>query len=139
MFGADVVDQPGRPLPGRPCLLHLCGLVLVVAVLVPAAPAPALALGSTLVSRVLVVGMLLDLAAYLIGQQATDLTSARYLLPFLGFGAVLAGGAGGCPGCWRASRASPPLLCRAGARPRRDLAVGAVTAQPAPAASGSNR
>jgi hypothetical protein len=77
--------------------------------------------------------MLLDAGAYLAGQQATDLTSARYLVPLLGFGAVLAGREG-----------VPRLLAR---RPRLGFgllalvaayagvfAAGVATVQPAPAA-----
>ena len=89
VFGADLVDQPAGIAWGS-ALLHLCGLVLVVAVLLPLLR-PRCWLRLDPVSRVLIVGMLLDVAAYLIGQQATNLTSARYLIPFLGFGAVLAG------------------------------------------------
>ena len=131
VFGADVIDQPAG-LNWAAALVHLCGMVLVVALLVWLLR-PRRWLGLDLVSRVLTVGMLLDAAAYLAGQQATDLTSARYLVPLLGFGAVLAGREG-----------VPRLLA---GRPRLQLgllalvaayagvfAAGAATAQPAPAA-----
>jgi hypothetical protein len=89
LFGADLFSRPAG-LAWVSVLLHLCGLALVVAVLAFLLQ-PRRWMGLDLVSRVLALGMLADLAAYLVGQQATDLTSARYLLPFLGFGAVLAG------------------------------------------------
>jgi hypothetical protein len=76
--------------------------------------------------------MLADAAAYIVGQQATDLTSARYLLPLLGFGAVLAGREGVPhlmavrPRLWLGGLAL-------GAAYAGVFAAGAVTAQPAPA------
>jgi hypothetical protein len=88
LFGADFLSRPAG-LAWLTVLLHLCGLALVVAVLAFLLR-PRRWLGLDLVSRILALGMLVD-AAYVVGQQATDLTSARYLLPFLGFGAVLAG------------------------------------------------
>jgi hypothetical protein len=131
IFGADVIDQPAG-LGWVAALLHLCGLALVLGVLVWLLR-PRRWLGLDPVSRVLTVGILLDAVAYLAGQQATDLTSARYLVPLLGFGAVLAGREG-----------VPRLIAR---RPRLRLglvaliaayagvfAAGAVTALPAPAA-----
>ncbi len=129
VFGADVIDQPAG-LGWAAALLHLCGLAMVLAVLVWLLR-PRRWLGLDLVSRVLTVGLLLDAAAYLAGQQATDLTSARYLVSLLGFGAVLAG------------REGVPRLIARGPRLRVGLlalvaayagvfAAGAVTAQPAP-------
>jgi hypothetical protein len=128
-FGADLVDQPAGPAWGS-LLLHLCGLVLVVASLLFLLR-PRRWLRLDLVSRILALGMLIDAAAYLIGQQASDLTSARYLLPFLGCGAVLAG-----------REAVPRLMARwprlwlglvaLGAAYAAVFAAGAVTAQPAP-------
>jgi hypothetical protein len=129
VFGADVVDQP-LGISWASALLHLSGLVLVVGVLIWLLR-PRRWLRLDLVSRVLILGMLLDGAAYLVGQQATDLTSARYLLPLLGFGAVLAG------------REGVPRLMARSPRPRLGLvavgvaylavtAAGALTAQPAP-------
>ena len=47
-----------------------------------------------LVSKVLVVGMAVDVAAYLFSNQAIDLRTSRYLVPLLVFGAVLAGRCG---------------------------------------------
>jgi len=88
VFGADIVDQPAGAA-WISLLLHLVGLALVVAVLVSLLR-PQRWLRLDAVSRVLALGMLVDAAAYLLVQQ-TDLTSARYLLPFLGFGSVLAG------------------------------------------------
>jgi hypothetical protein len=89
LFGADFLSPPAG-LAWVSVLLHLCGLALVVTV-IAFLLRPRRWLGLDLVSRVLALGMLADAAAYIVGQQATDLTSARYLLPFLGFGAVLAG------------------------------------------------
>jgi hypothetical protein len=130
VFGADLLDQPAGPAWGS-LLLHLCGLLLVVAsLLFLLRPRRWLRLDA--VSRVLALGMLIDAAAYLVGQQATDLTSARFLVPFLGFGAVLAG-----------REAVPRLMARwprlwlglvaLGAAYAGVFAAGAVMAQPAPA------
>jgi hypothetical protein len=47
------------------------------------------------VTQVLLVGMAVDVAAYLFSNQAIDLMTSRYLIPFLAFGAVLAGRVGG--------------------------------------------
>jgi hypothetical protein len=46
------------------------------------------------VTQVLLVGMGVDVAAYLFSNQAIDLMTSRYLIPFLAFGAVLAGRVG---------------------------------------------
>ena len=77
--------------------------------------------------------MLVDAAAYIVGQQATDLTSARYLLPLLGFGAVLAGR----EGVPRLLALRPRLWLgrlALGAAYAGVFAAGAVTAQPRRAA-----
>ncbi len=127
VFGADVLDQPAGLAWGS-LLLHLGGLLLVVAsLLFLLRPRRWLRLDA--VARVLALGMLIDAAAYLVGQQATDVTSARYLVPFLGFGAVLAG-----------REAVPRLMARwprlwlglvaLGAAYAAVFAAGAITAQP---------
>ena len=128
VFGADILGQP-NPLAAGSAVLHLCGLALVLAVLVWVLR-PRHWLRLDLVSRVLTLGMLLDAAAYIVGQQATDLTSARYLVPLLGFGAVLAGR----EGVPRMLAARPRLalgLLALGAAYAGVLAAGAITAQPA--------
>jgi hypothetical protein len=129
LFGADFLSRPAG-LAWLSVLLHLCGLALVVAVLaVLLRPRRWLALD--LVSRILALGMLADATAYIVGQQATDLTSARYLLPFLGYGAVLAGREGVPwlmavrPRLWLGGLAL-------GAAYAGVFAAAAVTAQPAP-------
>jgi hypothetical protein len=130
LFGADFLSRPAG-LAWLSVLLHLCGLALVVAVLAFLLR-PRRWLALDLVSRVLALGMLADAAAYLVGQQATDLTSARYLLPFLGFGAVLAGR----EGVPRLIALRPRLWLGAvalGAAYAGVFAGGAVMAQPAPA------
>jgi hypothetical protein len=130
VFGADLVDQQPGPAWGLP-LLHLCGLLLVVTA-VGFLLRPRRWLQLDLVSRILALGMLVDAAAYLVGQQATDLTSSRYLLPFLGCGAVLAGREavprlmGRWPRLWVG-------LTALGAAYAAVFAAGAITAQPAPA------
>jgi hypothetical protein len=130
LFGADFLSRPAG-LAWLSVLLHLCGLALVVAVLaVLLRPRRWLALD--LVSRILALGMLADVAAYIVGQQATNLTSARYLLPFLGFGAVLAGR----EGVPRLMAVRPRLWLEGlglGAAYAAVFATAAVTAQPAPA------
>ena len=130
LFGADFLSRPVG-LAWVSVLLHLCGLALVVTVLTFLLR-PRRWLGLDLVSRFLAIGMLADAAAYLVGQQATDLTSARYLLPFLGFGAVLAGR----EGAPRLMALRPRLWLGAvalGAAYAGVFAAGAVMAQPAPA------
>ena len=131
VFGADVIDQPAG-LGWAAALLHLCGLALVLALLVWLLR-PRRWLRLDRVSRVLTVGMLLDAAAYLAGQQATDLTSARYLVPLLGFGAVLAGREGVPRLVARRPRLRVGLLTLVAAY-AGVFAAGAATAQPAPAA-----
>lgn len=130
VFGADLVDQPAGPAWGS-LLLHLCGLLLVAGTLLYLLR-PGRWLRLDLVSRILALGMLLDAGAYLVGQQATDITSSRYLVPFLGFGAVLAG-----------REAVPRLMARwprlwlglvaLGTAYAAVFSAGAITAQPAPA------
>jgi hypothetical protein len=130
LFGADFLSRPAG-LAWVSVLLHLCGLALVVTILAFLLR-PRRWLGLDLVSRVLALGMLADAAAYIVGQQATDLTSARFLLPFLGFGAVLAGR----EGVPRLMALRPPLWLgpvALGAAYAGVFAAGAVTAQPAPA------
>jgi hypothetical protein len=130
LFGADLFSRPAG-LAWVSVLLHLCGLALVVGVLAFLLR-PRRWLGLDLVSRVLTLGMLAAAAAYIVGQQATDLTSARYLVPFLGFGAVLAGR----EGVPRLMARRPRLWLGAvalGAAYAGVFATGAITAQPAPA------
>jgi hypothetical protein len=130
IFGADFLSRPAG-LAWLSVLLHLCGLALVVAVLAFLLR-PRRWLALDLVSRILALGMLADAAAYIVGQQATDLTSARYLLPFLGFGAVLAGR----EGVPRLMAVRPRLWLGGlalGAAYAGVFAAAAVTAQPAPA------
>jgi hypothetical protein len=128
VFGADFLDQSGGPAVAS-ALLHLCGLLVVVAVLLWLLWPPRW-LGLDGVSRVLSLGMVLDAGAYIVGQQATDLTSARYLVPFLGFGAVLAGR----EGVPRLLALRPRLvlgLVAIGAAYAGVFAAGVVTAEPA--------
>jgi len=130
LFGADFLSRPAG-LAWLSVLLHLCGLALVVAVLAFLLR-PRRWLALDLVSRILALGMLADVAAYIVGQQATDLTSSRYLLPFLGFGAVLAGR----EGVPRLMAVGPRLWLGGlalGAVYTGVFAAGAITAQPAPA------
>ena len=130
LFGADFLNHPAG-LAWLSILLHLGGLSLVLGVLAFLLR-PRRWLALDLVSRILALGVLVDAAAYIVGQQATDLTSARYLLPLLGFGAVLAGREGVPrlmavrPRLWLAGLAL-------GAAYAGVFAAGAVTAQPAPA------
>src|ERR1019366_10474846 len=123
-------DQPAGLAWGS-LLLHLGGLLLVVAsLLFLLRPRRWLRLDA--VARVLALGMLIDAAAYLVGQQATDVTSARYLVPFLGFGAVLAGR----EGVPRLMARRPRLWLGAvglGAAYAGVFAAGAITAQLGPA------
>ncbi len=130
LFGADFLGRPAG-LAWLSVLLHVVGLALVVAVLAFLLR-PRRWLALDLVSRVLALGMLADAVAYVVGQQATDLTSARYLLPFLGFGAVLAGREGvprlmaWRPRVWLGGVALGTAYAAV-------FAVSAINAQPAPA------
>jgi hypothetical protein len=129
LFGADFLSHPAG-LAWLSILLHLGGLALVVGVLAFLLR-PRCWLALDLVSRILALGMLVDAAAYIVGQQATDLTSARYLLPLLGFGAVLAGR----EGVPRLMAVRPRLWLGGlalGAAYAGVFAAAAVTAQPAP-------
>lgn len=131
VFGADPVDQSsGLALVSS--LLHLCGLALVLAVLAWLLR-PRRWLGLDVVSRVLVAGVLVDAVAYLVGQQSTNLTSARYLVPLLGFGAVLAGREGVPRVLAFRPRLGAGVLLALSFAYIVVFAAGAITAQPAAA------
>jgi hypothetical protein len=101
LFGADVF---GAPTWARTALavVHLAGLALAVTGVLTAARR--FARRGTVIESVLVAGIVIDLAAYLLSVQAVDILSTREIAPVLPFAAVLAGRclALPCPArrCW---------------------------------------
>jgi hypothetical protein len=94
LFGANFFGQPVASPATLGILLHLVGCGFVVAAARWALHAWQRGLESDRVTQVLLVAMGVDLAAYLFSNQAIDLMTSRYLIPFLAFGAVLAGRVG---------------------------------------------
>ncbi|HXT88916.1 MAG TPA: hypothetical protein VN714_06625, partial [Trebonia sp.] len=112
LFGA----YPGGPSTAARAIavLHLAGVLL--AALAVGAAARRLRRDGDLVSQVLLVGIAVNLGAFLVTQRAVDVTSAREIAPVLPFAAALA-----------ARQLSPAL-----ARARRRQATGAADS-PGPA------
>ena len=92
LFGANVFDaaSTGSALAVAFALVHLAGVVLAAAGLIAAATAAARG-RLDLIDAVLLTGLLVNLAAYLAGVQAVNITSTREIAPVLPFAAVLAG------------------------------------------------
>jgi hypothetical protein len=88
LFGADVFAVSGGPAAAL-AVLHLAGVVLAAAGVLAAARG--LFRRNDLVERVLLTGIVIDLAAYLAGVQAVNILSTREIVPVLPFAAVLAG------------------------------------------------
>ena len=93
VFGADFFGQPVAA-GVLVTLVRLAGLAFVGAIWWRAVRSWRRGEQVDLVSKVLVVGMAVDVAAYLFSNQAIDLRTSRYLVPLLVFGAVLAGRCG---------------------------------------------
>jgi len=92
LFGANVLGaaSSGSALAVAFATVHLAGAALAAAGVIGAATAAARRrLG--LIDAVLLTGLALNLAAYLAGVQAIDITSTREIAPVLPFAAVLAG------------------------------------------------
>lgn len=110
LFGADFFGRPIGAAIGLPLLRALgCGLVIVVATVALARWARGTE--SDRINQILVAVMACDLVSFVSSTQAIDLRSARYLVPFIAAGAVLA------------ARVGVPLL-----RTRRLRGVAAVLA-----------
>ena len=93
VFGADFIGQP----PGAVTLaavVRLAGLAVVAVTWWRTAHSWRRGEPVDVIDQVLVVGMAVNVAAYLFSNQAIDLRTSRYLVPLLVFGAVLAGRCG---------------------------------------------
>jgi hypothetical protein len=94
LFGASFVGPTRGPLEVLAGLAHLAGLALVLVACGWALPAWRRGRQTDRVVQVLMAGMALNLAAYVFSNQAKDLSTSRYLVPVLAYGAVLAGRVG---------------------------------------------
>jgi len=94
LFGANFFGQPLASMGTIAILVHLAGFGFVVFACRLAIQAWRRGAEPDLVTRALLVGMAVDVGAYLFSNQAIDLRTSRYLVPFLAFGAVLAGRVG---------------------------------------------
>ena len=135
LFGANVFGaaSAGSAHAVAFAVVHLAGVALAVAAVAAAAPpasrrAPRPA---DLIESVLLAGIAVDLAGYLVDMRAVNIFSTREIAPVLPFAAVLAGrifgaallGGGGrarrsgtaCAGC---SRSTPPCSATRGAAAR---------------------
>jgi hypothetical protein len=93
LFGADVFGATTRPGTAL-AAVHLVGLALAAGGVLTAARRflrRDTRVEGTLIESVLVVGIVIDLAAYLSGVQAVNILSTREIAPVLPFAAVLAG------------------------------------------------
>ncbi len=92
LFGANVfaAEATGSTLAVVFAIVHLVGVALAAAGLIGAATAAARG-RLDLIDAVLLTGLLINLAAYLAGVQAVNITSTREIAPVLPFAAVLAG------------------------------------------------
>jgi hypothetical protein len=103
LFGANFFGQPLAAASTLPILVHLAGLTFVVLTYRWALQGWRRGDETDRVSQVLVLAMAVDVAAYLFSNQAIDLMTSRYLIPFMAFGAVLAGRVG-ADRLWRGRR-----------------------------------
>ena len=94
LFGANFFGQPIASLGTLAMLVHLAGVAFVAVCCRWVVQAWRQGSAPDRVTQVLLVGMAADLAAYLLSNQAIDLRTSRYLIPFLAFAAVLAGRVG---------------------------------------------
>jgi hypothetical protein len=103
LFGANFFGQPLAAASTLPILVHLAGFAFVVLTYRWALMGWRRGEETDRVTQVLVLAMAVDVAAYLFSNQAIDLMTSRYLIPFLAFGAVLAGRVG-AGWLWRGRR-----------------------------------
>ncbi len=112
LFGADVFGAAatGSALAVAFALAHLAGVALAAAGLIAAATAAARR-RLDLIDGVLLTGLVLNLAAYVAGVQAVNITSTREIAPVLPFAAALAARqlTGRLPGGRPAARRRHPL------------------------------
>jgi 4-amino-4-deoxy-L-arabinose transferase-like glycosyltransferase len=94
LFGANFFGQPLVSIDTLSILVHLAGFAFVLVVCRWVVMAWRRGEEPDRVTQVLLVAMALDVAAHLFSNQAIDLMTSRYLIPFLTFGAVLAGRVG---------------------------------------------
>jgi hypothetical protein len=94
LFGANFFGQPLASLATASALTHLAGLALVVVTYHQVVAGWRRGQDTDRVTQALVVAMAIDVAAYLLSNQAIDVMTSRYLVPLLAFGAVLAGRVG---------------------------------------------
>jgi hypothetical protein len=94
LFGANFFGRPIASLDTLALLVHLAGVAFVLLCCRWAIREWRHGQEPDRVTQVLLVGMAVDVAAYLFSNQAIDLMTSRYLIPFLAFGAVLAGRVG---------------------------------------------
>jgi hypothetical protein len=95
LFGANFFGQPIASTGTLVLLVHVAGVAFVVLSCRWVLQAWRQGREPDRVTQVLLVGMAVDVAAYLFSNQAIDLMTSRYLIPFLAFGAALAGRVGG--------------------------------------------
>src|SRR5215472_513385 len=94
LFGADFFGRPIASLNTVALLVHLAGVAFVLLFCRWAIREWRHGREPDRLTQVLLVGMAVDVAAYLFSNQAIDLMTSRYLIPFLAFGAVVAGRVG---------------------------------------------
>jgi hypothetical protein len=94
LFGANFFGQPFATGQTFTILFHLLGLGFVLFVGRQMIAAWRRGRQPDLVLQVMLVAMAFDVAAYLFSNQAIDLLTSRYLIPFFVFGSVIAGRAG---------------------------------------------
>src|SRR5215472_1601724 len=94
LFGANFFGRPIASLDTVALLVHLAGVAFVLLCCRWAIREWRHGREPDRLTQVLLVGMAVDVAAYLFSNQAIDLMTSRYLIPFLAFGAVVAGRVG---------------------------------------------
>src|SRR5215831_1620994 len=94
LFGANFFSQPVVSAGTVVLLVHLAGVAFVGLACRWALVAWREGRQPDRVTQILLVAMAVDVAAYLFSNQAIDLRTSRYLIPFLAFGAVVAGRVG---------------------------------------------
>jgi hypothetical protein len=112
LFGANFFGQPLVSVDTLSILVHVLGLAFVLLAIRWAVRSWRQGEEQDRVTQVLLVAMALDVAAHLFSNQAIDLMTSRYLIPFLAFGAVLAGRVGAdrlLAGRWRTAAAGVAL------------------------------
>jgi hypothetical protein len=94
LFGANFFGQPLASIDTLSILVHLAGFGFVIATIRWVVQSWRRGEQLDRVIQVLLVAMALDVAAHLFSNQAIDIMTSRYLIPFMAYGAVLAGRVG---------------------------------------------